>query len=161
MRHSIRFSLLVLLAAGATPVAAQTATVLPVADSAGLAANRNNYMRLYAAGDAAGIAALFAEDATLDMFGAPRMKGRSSIEAGLRAAFGIQKPVSVEIVPVGINAVSAAMASEIGTFHQTDQVNGKTVHSWGRYVTAIARDSSAAWRLQYLMVFPDSTRTDK
>lgn len=161
MRHSISLPLLALLAAGAPRLAAQGISTTPGVDSAGIAAVRGNYMRLFAAGDAAGLAALFAPDGTIDQYGAPRMKGRAQIEAGLKAAFGMQQPVSLAITPLVITPAGPALAGEIGTYHETDTAKGKTVHAWGRYVVSIGRDSTGTWQLRYLMGFPDSTKTDK
>lgn len=161
MRHSISLPLLALLAAGAPRLAGQAAPAALVVDSAGIAAVRGSYMRLFAAGDAAGLAALFTADGTNDQFGAPRMKGRAQIEAGLKAAFGMQAPKSLEIVPLQITPAGNSLAAEIGTYHEMDTAKGKTVHQWGRYVVSIAKDSAGAWRLGYLMGFPDSVKTDK
>ena len=161
MRHSISLPLLALLAAGAPCLAAQAASPTPVVDSAGLATTRASYMRLFAAADATGLAALFAEAAGLDQFGTPRMKGRAQIEAGFKAAFGMQKPISLEIAPLRITAATSSLAAEIGTYHEMDSLKGKTVHAWGRYVVSLGKDSTGTWRLQYLMGFPDSTRTDR
>ena len=151
--------LALMLAAGAPRVAAQGVDTTAV--KAAIAATRDSYMRLYAAGDASGLAGHYATNAVVDLFGAPRMKGRAQIEAGIKAGFGMQKPVSLQINPVRTLPASGSLASEIGTYHQTDNANGKTVHTWGRFVISIGKDSTGAWRLNYLMSFPDSTRTDK
>lgn len=161
MRHSISLPLLALLAAAAPSLAAQGTSPTPGVDSAGIAGVRNNYMRLFAAADAAGLAALFAADGAIDQFGAPRMKGRAQIEAGLKAAFAMQAPVSLEITPLRITPASDVLAGEIGTYHETDTAKGKTVHVWGRYVVSLGKDSTGTWQLRYVMGFPDSTRTDK
>lgn len=160
MRYSISLSLAAVLA-GAGGLAAQGAPAAPLKDIPGLAAVRSSYMRLYAAGDAAGLAALFAPDGTVDELGAPRMKGQAQIEAGLKGAFAMQAPKSLEIVPLSVTEASSALAGEIGTYHQMDTAKGKTVHTWGRYVVSAAKDTAGTWHLHYLMGFPDSTRTDK
>ena len=159
MRHTI--SLLALLAAGAPTLAAQTVPSAPVVDSASLAMIRGKYMKLFAAGDATGLAALFTADGGIDAFAAPRMRGRAQIEAGLKAGFGMQQPVSLDIVPLRFAPASNSLTAELGTYHETDTVKGKTVHYWGRYVTSAAKDSTGAWKLKYLMAFPDSTKTAK
>lgn len=161
MRYSVSLPLLALLAAASPRLSAQGISTTPGVDTAGLAATRDSYMRLFAAGDAAGLAALFADNGTIDQFGVPRMKGRAQIEAGFKSAFGMMKPVSLEIVPLQITPASATVAGEIGAYHQTGTVNGKTAHEWGRYVSSIGRDSTGPWRLRYIMAFADSNRTDK
>jgi len=161
MRPTISLSLAVVLMTGAAHLAAQGVPAAPLKDIPGLAATRASYMRLYAAGDAAGLAMLFSPDATVDEFGAPRMKGRAQIEAGLKAAFGMQTPKLLEIVPVSVTETSSTVAAEGGTYHQMDTAKGKAVHIWGRYVISAAKDTAGTWHLQYLMGFPDSTKTDK
>jgi uncharacterized protein (TIGR02246 family) len=161
MRQSISLPLLALLAAGVPRLSAQGISTTPGVDSAGIAVVRNSYMKLFAAADVAGLAGLFTPDGTIDQFGAPRMKGRAAIEAGFKAAFGMQQPKSLEIVPLRITPATASLAAEIGTYHEMNTLKGKTVHAWGRYVVSLAKDSTGAWHLGYVMGFPDSTKTDK
>lgn len=161
MRYSIPLSLLALLAAGAPRLSAQGISTTPGVDSAGIAVVRNAYIKLYAAGDAAGLAGLFTPDGVVDQFNVPRMKGRAAIEAGFKTAFGMMQPKSIEITSVRITPATPVLAAEIGTYHQMDVLKGKTVHTWGRYVVSLARDSTGAWHLGYNMGFPDSTKTDK
>jgi ketosteroid isomerase-like protein len=118
-------------------------------------------MRLFAAADAAGLAGLFTSDGTVDQFGVPRMKGRTQIEAGFKTAFGVQQPKSLDIVPLRLTPATPNLVGEIGTYHEMDVLKGKTVHVWGGNVVSIAKDSTGAWRLGYVMGFPDSTKTDK
>jgi ketosteroid isomerase-like protein len=161
MRHSISLPLFALLAAGVPRLSAQGISTTPGVDSAGIAVVRNSYMKLFASADAAGLSGLFAPNGTIDQFGAPRMKGRAEIEAGFKAAFGMQQPKSLEIVPLRLTPATASLAAEIGTYHQMDTLKGKTVHAWGRYVVSLTKDSTGTWRLGYLMGFPDSVKTDK
>ncbi len=143
------------------PAAAALATVDQAAVKPAMDSIRAQYMRLQAAGDAAGIAGLFTPDGAIDFFEAPPMRGRAAIEAGLKAGFGMRKPISLEIVATATNAVNPSTATELGTYHEMDSVKGKTYHAWGRWVTSDVRDSTGVWRLSYLMAFPDSTRQDK
>lgn len=158
-------SCFVFLAAACTPkpvdqamagAAIDTAAVKVALDSA-----RAQYMQRYAAADAAGIAALYSDAGAIDFYGAPPMRGKAGIEAGLKAGFDIQKPVMLEIVSQMTVPIGNSRAAERGTYHTMDSLNGKAVHAWGRWVTSAARDSTGAWRLNYLMAFPDSTKTDK
>jgi hypothetical protein len=166
MRHALALPAAALLLAGCAPKPAEQQAAAPAAvDSAavktGLDSLRAEYMRRFAAGDAAGIAGLYLAAGNFDFYGAPKMRGRAGIEAGLKAAFVAQKPISVDIVATATNARTNSDASEIGTYHEMDNVKGKTFHAWGRWVTSAAKDSTGAWRLAYLMAFPDSTKTDK
>lgn len=137
------------------------ATVDTAATKAALDGLRAQYMSRYAAGDAAGVAALYSEAGVIDFQGAPQMMGPAGIEAGLKAGFAVEKPVSLEIVSLLTVPIGDARAAERGTYHATGSLNGKTVHAWGRWVSSGVKDSTGAWRLNYLMAFPDSTKTDK
>ena len=154
-------SLLVLLAACAPAPANPPSPPDPAALKTAMDAIRTDYMRLVAAADAAGVAALYTEDAAIDLWGAPKMRGRAEIEAGTKAAFAIQKPVSLEIVATQTSGVAPGVAVEGGTWHGIDSVSGKLLHSWGRWITGAMQDSTGAWKLTYLMAFPDSQKTDK
>jgi len=154
-------SLLALLAACAPPPAAPPSPPDPTAVKTAMESIRTEYMRLTAAADAAGIAALYTADGAIDFFGAPKMRGRAEIEAGAKAAYAIQKPVRLEIVANQTNAVAPGVATEGGTWHGMDSVSGKLLHSWGRWISAARQDSTGAWKLTYLMAFPDSQKTDK
>jgi uncharacterized protein (TIGR02246 family) len=132
-----------------------------VAARAGIDSLRASYSRAEMAGDAAALGQLYTEDATLDMYGAPRTKGRTGIEAGLAADFAARKyPVS-EITPIAVNVRANDAGSEIGTYHVMHDVNGAMDHEWGRYVAGFEKGADGKWRLDYLMFFPDSTKAEK
>jgi len=154
-------SLLALLAACAPAPANPPSAPDPAALKTAMDSIRTEYMRLAAAADATGIAALYTEDAAIDFFGAPKMRGRAEIEAGTKAAFSMQKPVMLEIVATQTSAIAPGLATELGRFHGMDSVSGKVLHSWGRWISSARQDSTGAWKLAYLMAFPDSQKTDK
>jgi hypothetical protein len=131
-----------------------------VAVVAALDSLRGEYMRRYAAGDAAGMAAMYSEAGGIDFYGAPPMRGRAGIEAGLATGFAVQKPVLLQIVAQMTLPIGDSRVAERGTYHTMDSLNGKGFHSWGRWISSGAKDSSGAWRLNYLMAFPDSQKTD-
>lgn len=141
---------------GATPMAVDTA-----AAKAGIDSLRTGYSRAQLAGDAAALGQLYTETATLDMYGAPRTKGRASIEAGLKADLAARKYTVSEITPVQVSVRSNDAGSEIGTYHTMHDVNGAADHEWGRYVVGLNKGADGKWRLDYLMFFPDSTKADK
>ena len=43
-----------------------------------------------------------------------------------------------------MTAATSSLATEIGTYHEMDSVNGMTYHAWGRWVTSAAMDSTGA-----------------
>lgn len=151
--------------AGCTPKPADQAAAPAVVDTAAikgaLDALRAEYMRLYAAADAAGLAGLYSESGAIDFQSAPPMRGRAGIETGLKAGFTLQKPGMLEIVALRTTPIGDSRAGELGTYHTMDSLKGKAVHAWGRWVSSAAKDSVGTWRLNYLMAFPDSTKPAK
>jgi uncharacterized protein (TIGR02246 family) len=125
---------------------------------AGIDSTRSRYSALQIAGDAAGLAQLHTETATLDVYGIPRTKGRTAIEAGYQADLGVRKFTVSEITPIQVFVRANDMASEIGTYHGMFTAAGTTTHEWGRYVVGLQKGADGVWRLDYLMSFPDSTK---
>lgn len=139
-----------------TPMAVDTA-----AGKAGIDSLRASYSRAQLAGDAAALGQLYTETATLDMYGAPRTKGRANIEAGLKADLTARKYTVSQITPTMTSFRTNDAGSEIGTYHDMHDVNGAVDHEWGRYVVGVQKGADGKWRLDYLMFFPDSTKADK
>jgi len=156
----------VALAAGCTPKGGTTgggamATVDTATAKAGIDSLRNSVIRFQLAGDAAGAAGLYASDATLDIYGVPRAHGRAAIEAGIKADYGMRKYTVSEITPGMTTVRTNEDGSEIGTYHDMHDVNGKKDHEWGRYVVGFHKEADGKWRLTYVMGFPDSTKAEK
>jgi hypothetical protein len=166
MRAPSTVTLAALLAATAcapkaeAPAADETA-VDTAAVFQSLDALRSRYIALQTAGDAAGLAALHADSAGVDLFGLPRLRGRPAIEAALTADFAARKYTLVEITPLSRNARTSTEATELGTYHAMHDVQGTVDHEWGRYLGAFGTGGDGQWRIQYLMAFPDSTKVDK
>jgi ketosteroid isomerase-like protein len=166
MRATSTVTLAALLAATAcapeaeAPAAAETA-VDTAAIFQSLDDLRGQYIALQTAGDAAGLAALHADSAGLDLFGLPRLRGRPAIQAALTADLAARKYTLVEIMPLSRNARTDTEATELGTYHDMHDVQGKVDHEWGRYLGAFGKGADGQWRIQYLMAFPDSIRVDR
>jgi ketosteroid isomerase-like protein len=143
------------------PAPMAEATVDAAAVRAGLDALREQYRQADLAGDAAAIAALYDVGGASDFFRAPPMRGKEGIQAGLTAAFAALKHDVVEITATQTNARNNNEATEIGTYHNSGMVGGKRTHEWGRWLSSAYKDSTGAWKLQYLMAFADSNKTDK
>ena len=107
---------LVLVAAAASVPKSQAPVAATVVDTAavfqGLDALRTQYIALQTAGDAAGLAALHAETAGLDLFGLPRLRGRPAIQAALTADFAARKYTLVQIMPLSRSARTSTDATE-------------------------------------------------
>ena len=167
MRTLFSFSApaLLLAATAATAVSQNPAPAPAKPDSsavgAGLDSLRARYIRGQLAGDGTAIAALHTDDAGLDLFGAPHMRGRAAIEAGMKANYGARKYTVTDINVLNRIVRTNDAASELGTYHNMYDSSGTTVHAWGRYVGSFGKGADGQWRINYLMAFPDSTKADK
>lgn len=153
----------VAIAAACAPRENGTATMAvdTAAAKAGIDSTRTRYSALLMAGDATGLAGLYEEDATLDVYGIPRTKSRANIEAGFKADFGMRKYTVSQITPINTSVRTNEDASEIGTYHDMHDANGAVDHEWGRFVVGLHKGADGTWRLTYVMAFPDSTKADK
>jgi len=167
MRRFLPVPIAALLLAGActpkteAPAAGAAATVDTAAVKTGLDSLRAHYIALQTSGDATGLAGLFTETAGVDIYGAPRMRGRAAIEATFKADFAARKFPMTEISPTSMNARTSDEASEIGTYHNMHDLNGAKDHEWGRYLAAFGKGADGQWRLAYLIAFSDSTKAEK
>ncbi len=166
MRYSSTTTLAaVLLAAACAPRAetppTATATVDSAAASQGLDVLRDRYIALQTGGDAAGLAALYADSAGVDLFGLPRLRGRPAIQAAFTADFAARKNTLTQIMPGTRSVRTDSEATEIGTYHNMHDVKGTVDHEWGRYLGAFEKGADGQWKITYLMAFPDSTKIDK
>ena len=153
------------LSAGCTPPAEAPATTAATVDTAaalqGLDELRRRYITLNTAGDAAGLAALYADSAGLDILGLPRLRGRSAIQAAFAADLAARKFTMTEITPLSRIVRTDTEATEIGTYHNMFTANGTGTHEWGRYVGAFMKRADGQWEVAYLMAFADSTKVDR
>ena len=152
-----------MLGACAQPAAAPRAdaTVDIAAVRAGLDALREQYRQAELAADPAAVAALYDANGAIDFFRAPPMRGKAGIQAGMTAAYAALKNDVVEITAGQTNARSNSEAIELGTYHNSGMLGGKRTHEWGRWLSSAMKDSTGTWKLQYLMGFADSNKTDK
>jgi ketosteroid isomerase-like protein len=163
-RHSILLLAALLPAAACTPKPADSgamATVDTATVKSGLDSLRTHYIAARTANDATALAALYAEDAGIDLYGLPRLRGRPSIEAAFKTDFAARKYTVLEIMPSGMQARTNTDASELGTYHEVNDSSGMIGHAWGRYLAAFTKGGDGMWRLAYLIGFPDSTKAGK
>ena len=163
-----RFPMLLLAAAGVaaacTPKGGAPpamATVDTAAAMKGIDSTRARYTTLIVAGDTAGVAALYTEDATLDLYGVPRQHGRAAITAAVKADLAMRRYTVSEAKPGMTTVRTNDDASEIGTYHDMHDMKGVKDHEWGRYVVGLHKGADGMWRMTYLMAFPDSTKVEK
>ncbi len=114
------------------------------ADAATIKADPLNWMRLYNAGDADGVAALYAEDGVLLAPGAPTVVGRAAIRSFIAAAIDSSKAAGLTFV--GDEVTDAGIAGDTGWLTGTFSVrdaSGATVDK-GKFVT-IYRRADGKW----------------
>lgn len=151
-------ALIAMVALGCEPRAGGMA-VDTTAARGGIDSTRAEYARLQMAGDAAGVAALYTDDATLDLYGVPRLRGRAAIQNAMQMNYGMGKFTLTEINPVETTVRSNQAAVEFGTFHNMRDSSGVVLHEWGRFVVGLNKGEDGRWRLGYLFAFPDSVKT--
>lgn len=165
MRTVSSVALAAMVVAAACAPKTETPAAAPAVDTAaalqGLDALRNQYIALQTAGDAAGLAALHADSAGVDLYGLPRLRGMPAILAAITADLAARKYTLVQITPVVRTVRTNSEATEIGTYHDMHDVKGTVDHEWGRYICAFGKGADGQWKIQYLMAFPDSTKVDK
>ncbi len=134
--------------APATPPAATTAPKPDAAaDEAAVRAINPAWFKAMSAGDAAGVAALYADDAVVSPPGAPAARGQAAIlalftkEIATMSSAGLTNNMGTDPTEVG---VSGDLAWEWGTYTVTDKA-GKIVEI-GKFTSIIAR-RDGAWKL--------------
>ncbi|HEX4932522.1 MAG TPA: DUF4440 domain-containing protein [Gemmatimonadaceae bacterium] len=162
MRHLILATVAFVAACAPTEAAPDAAPEAPAPlDSAAARAIVENELKPYSdrlvAGDAAGLAALFADDATVDFLGSPSTTGRPNIQALVAAAMPTTKLSSEDFSVGAVNGDVPGMITSIGTNRETFDSAGVTLVRYGRWAAALRQQGDGAWRWSYVMWFPDST----
>ncbi len=134
--------------APATPPAALEAPKHDAAaDEAAVRAVNPAWFKAHAAGDAAGVASLYADDAVVSPPGAPAARGKAAIleyftkELAAMSSAGLTNNMGADPTEVG---VSGDLAWEWGTYNVTDKA-GKIVEI-GKFTSVIAR-RDGGWKL--------------
>jgi uncharacterized protein (TIGR02246 family) len=150
--------LLAALAFGLThPAESQTpATPDTAAVRAALNANSSRMRDAYLAGDAAGVAASFTDDARAEYAGFPSAKGRAAIQALYEGYFKANKLTVSDITILEVNVLNEALVTAGGTYHSLG--NGKPKHAWWRWAGAYRKGPDGQYLISYIMAFPDSTK---
>jgi uncharacterized protein (TIGR02246 family) len=130
---------------GGTPE--QAATAPP--DPAPINELRANYLAAYNAGDAAAVAALFADDAISLPDHHAALQGRAAIQEYLEGIFS-QYSTTMTITPVDTE-IQGDLAHEHGTYtiQVTPKAGGETVNDDGKYVVILKRGADGAWKIHH------------
>ena len=138
---------LVACAPATPPAAVEAPKPNAAADEAAVRAINPAWFKAHAAGDAAGVAALYADDAVVSAPGAPPVRGKAAIleyftqELAAMSSAGLTNNMGTDPTEVG---VSGDLAWEWGTYNVTDKA-GKIVEI-GKFTSVVAR-RDGAWKL--------------
>ncbi len=154
---------LVVLAACNAP-AVETAAAPPAPDTAAirteLQALLDRTEASYLAGDAAAVAATYADSAIAEFQGFPTAIGRPAIESSYAQYFAANQLKVAEMTIGSVSPTSPATAATLGTYHSFGESAGKPVHQWWRNLVAYEKGADGQWKISYIMAFVDSSRTD-
>ena len=122
------------------------AAVDMVALEATMNENRGAWEQAYEAGDAAGVAAQYADDAIYMAPYAEAQTGRPAIEQALTENIAMLVNRAIEITP-GERGASGDLAWETGTYTQTAQVEGQPYEDYGKYLVLAKRQADGSWMI--------------
>jgi uncharacterized protein (TIGR02246 family) len=130
-----------LLALAAASLAAQDSTVEQALD-----ALAQKYTEAWKAGDPAGCASIYSDDADVVDFMGMSAKGKSAIQESLTKTLDTYPGSSIQIVRTGIHVVSPEVVVSDGTWEITGAPAAERVPSKGFY-TVVAVRQGDAWQL--------------
>lgn len=121
----------------------QAAAPLSDADVAAIGDIRDAYAQAMMGGDAAGIAALFAEDATLMEPNMPAVVGRAAIQGHYEAQGAVTEMIITSTATEG----QGTLAVDRGTYSVTVAIEGmpEPYTDTGKYVTVCERQTDGSW----------------
>jgi uncharacterized protein (TIGR02246 family) len=116
-------------------------------DSAPINEIRTKFQAAYNAGDAAAVAALYADDGVTQPDHAPAVSGKANIEKAMQEAFS-QAAMNIAITPTDTE-VNGDVAHEHGTFTTTvtPKAGGAPMTSEGKYLVIIERQADGTWKI--------------
>jgi uncharacterized protein (TIGR02246 family) len=130
-----------LLALTGASLAAQEATVEQAID-----AIAQKYSEAWKAGDAAGCASIYSEDADVIDFMGMSAKGKAAIQESITKTLGTYPGSSIQIVRTGIHPVSADVVVSDGTWEVTGAKAPEGAPTKGFYTVVVAKQGDA-WQV--------------
>jgi uncharacterized protein (TIGR02246 family) len=122
-------------------LAAQEATVEQAID-----AIAQKYSEAWKAGDAAGCASIYSEDADVIDFMGMSAKGKAAIQESITKTLGTYPGSSIQIVRTGIHPVSADVVVSDGTWEVTGAKAPEGAPTKGFYTVVVAKQGDA-WQV--------------
>jgi uncharacterized protein (TIGR02246 family) len=125
------------------------------ADVAAINAVREAYIAAETAGDAAAVAALYADNATLMPSNHAAVSGKSAIEAFLQQQYAAMS-AALTVTPRETKA-AGDMGYDTGTtvITLTPKAGGKAMSSNGKYAVTLARQADKSWKITNLIYNED------
>ena len=144
---SLLFATVLAAACGGGAMPEETMTT--PADPAPINEVRSQYEAAFNAGDTAGIAALFAEDAVSLPDHRSAAEGRAAIQQDLQGVFD-QYTTNITITPLDTE-ISGDLAHEHGTFEitLTPKAGGEAMMDDGKYLVILKREADGSWKLHH------------
>ena len=153
---------LLALAAACSPAAEEQAAAPAAPDTAALRAElqgqADRWVQYALAGDAAGVAGLYTDDATYAAYGIPTTTGRANVEALFAGYFGAFKITSAQLTVQAAASPGPGIATARGIYTDVADSSGVTVSSWWRWAGAYRQGADGQWLLSYNIAFADSTK---
>jgi len=152
---------LLALAAACSPAADQQAAAPAAPDTAAVRAELQSlvdrYVQYLMAGDAAGVAGLYTDDATYAVYGVPTTTGRANVEAVFAGYFGAFKVTSAQGTVEAAASPGPGIATARGIYTDVEDSSGVRISSWSRWASAYRQAADGQWLISYHIGFPDST----
>jgi len=134
-------AILSFVAVAAAPLLAQDATVEQAID-----ALAQKYADAWKAGDAAGCASIYSDDADVIDFMGMSAKGKAAIQESITQTLGTYPGSSIQIVRTGIHPVSADVVVSDGTWEVTSAQAPEGAPTKGFYTIVLAKQGDA-WQV--------------
>jgi uncharacterized protein (TIGR02246 family) len=129
------------------------------ADVAAVNQVRDTYVSAENAGDAAAVAALYAEDAVRMPPDQPAVSGKAAIEAQLQQEYSM---MTMELsVASRETKVAGDIAYDTGThkIKLTPKAGGNAIEATGKHVVTLARQADGSWKITNLIFNTDAPMT--
>lgn len=158
MRHTTVPALLLLLAGACTPPAGEPAATVDVAaGEQAAAAFWAAFTAAERAMDADAVANMYHEAVQIDVKGAAPIMGRAALLDFIRQAWQGMTINTLDITPQYTNVVTNDLVHQAGSYTESLTRDGAAATEYGRFASALGRDTDGQWRIMYLMAMTDST----
>jgi uncharacterized protein (TIGR02246 family) len=141
---------------GCQPMEQATTQPDDPADIEAIHAVRDAYLAAESAGDAAAVAALYADNGVMMPFNQPAVSGRAAIEAHLQQEYSM---MTMELTGTSRETeVMGDVAYDVGshTVRMTPKEGGDTMEATGKHIVTLARQSDGSWKITNLIFNTDA-----